>query len=1697
MGLVKRLFIVGMVLALLGCDDKNKDTSASPPTENQSKVQTTNNSKRNDPQTPIKSTFSSTPELIEKYRNKQLSVLDSSEAIINGTSTLIVTFSVPLNPKLDFSNLLRLVDNETGNVDGFWELSDNGLELRHRFLEPKRKLTLTIDKMIEAINGSHLKSVYQTEITTQDRQPLVGFPSSGLLLPSKSMTGLPVITLNVDKVDVNFFKIKPDMLTDFIGFYGLINRLDSWRSEKLNEYADLVYSSRFDLNPKRNAQETVLIDLSKIPELQKEGVYVAIMNEAGTYNESNNASLFSISNIGISVHKYKDDRLTLITHALDDGKPLGDINLSLFYCQYNQFDHKKSCSTISEKSDAQGFAEMDLPSKADYSVITASDGHQTSFVNIDRNALNLSEFNLTGSTYHEKQLFAFGSRDLYRPGETITFNALLRDADGQLLPEQPIMIEVLAPDGQKIASGHERPDADLNGLYQWQYEIPTDAATGRWAFRFNLGDDNYQQVYFQVEEFLPERMAMEINVPSTNPILVGQDISFNVKGWYLYGAPASGNNLDGNLYMKKVDSVPGLSDFKIGRVTDIHLDQQLDPVEQKLDNKGIGEVKIASDNWSSIHSPFKIVLQASLLDSGGRPVTRYASQTIWPASQMPAIRALFSEQDYYNWSSDAYENRLIIDKGATAEFEIAYINLEGQKLATDNLKARIVRERRNYYWTWSSNNGWRQEYNEKDFTLSEEKLSIAKDGTAKVSYQPDNYGSYRIEVVDTRSNIISSVRFWSGYDWEDNTNGTNSVHPDQVKLSIDKTLYNPGDTAKVHVQAPVAGSGYISLETNDGMLWKKDITIDEDGLDVEIPIENWQRHDIYINAMIIRPSTDAAVQTIKRAIGLLYLPIDTSDRQLNLTIDVPKKTEPEKTIPVKVKLDKKLIEKNKKVTVLVSAVDSGVLNITKFATPDPYSAFLGRKRYNVDLFDVYGKLIEGSGRTVEMSFGGDAMESGRKPLNNVTIVAQQLETIQLNEEGEGVIDLTLPNFNGELRLMAQAWDDNRFGKAEQTMIVASPVIAELTVPRFLSGGDKAILALDLNNLTDRKQTLQLNVTTNGLLHQEMNKTSTTITVNSNQRQIIQLPVIADYGYGQGTVTVDVKGIVLEDGSNYPIKRSWDIGVRPAYNLTSKNYAVAINSGENWKFTPADLSDLIDNTVEGKLVVSNQPPLNIAQYIKSLFAYPYGCLEQTISGLYPSLYANHDQLTALGIKSDTDAIRHNKIQTGISRILSMQRNNGGFGLWSNESDEEYWLTVYATDFLLQARERGFQVNDSALRLAIDRIGQYVYNANAFTNLQSYYDNSETLGYTQFAIKAYAIMVLAKQNNITSAVRNEILHMAQQVENNEINIVSPLPVAQLALSAKLAGFQNIYSDLMPKAFDINYDKQEDWLGDYSSEIRDIALLISLLTENNLNTDRQDDYLFYLSSLLNDKRYFSTQELNALFIAGWSIEQHRSAQGFKVKINKQSFDSDKALSRSFGFSGLSNGLTVTNQNSADPLYIKLTVSGFGKKAPAPTSDSDFFTIKRSYYDLKGNQIKPTQLKVGDMMVVLLEVTAREATRDALIVDYLPAGLELENQNLANSSVNLQAIPELANLLKGEDSNDVKYQQYRDDRYVAAVEISDYVKQNKYRKRIVYLARAVTVGDFGIPYPYVESMYRPERFAIGKSLDLISIVERNSANK
>lgn len=461
---------------------------------------------------------------------------------------------------------------------------------------------------------------------------------------------------------------------------------------------------------------------------------------------------------------------------------------------------------------------------------------------------------------------------------------------------------------------------------------------------------------FHVEDFMPERMALNLTGEKT-PLTPNDEVKFSVVGYYLYGAPANGNTLQGQLFLRPLrEAVSALPGFEFGDIAAENLSRTLDEVQLTLDDKGRGEVSTESQ-WKETHSPLQVIFQGSLLESGGRPVTRRAEQAIWPADALPGIRPQFASKSVYDYRTDSTVKQPIVDEGSNAAFDIVYSDAQGVKKAVSGLQVRLIRERRDYYWNWSEDEGWQSQFDQKDLIENEQTLDLKADETGKVSF-PVEWGAYRLE-VKAPNEAVSSVRFWAGYSWQDNSDGSGAVRPDRVTLKLDKAGYRPGDTIKLHIAAPTAGKGYAMVESSEGPLWWQEIDVPAQGLDLTIPVDKtWNRHDLYLSTLVVRPGDKSRSATPKRAVGVLHLPLGDENRRLDLALETPAKMRPNQPLTVKIKASTKNGEKPKQVNVLVSAVDSGVLNITDYVTPDPWQAFFGQKRYGADIYDIYGQVIE-------------------------------------------------------------------------------------------------------------------------------------------------------------------------------------------------------------------------------------------------------------------------------------------------------------------------------------------------------------------------------------------------------------------------------------------------------------------------------------------------------------------------------------------------------------------------------------------------------------------------------------------------------------------------------------------------------------------------------------------------------------------
>ncbi|MDO9321867.1 MAG: alpha-2-macroglobulin family protein, partial [Pseudomonas sp.] len=450
------------------------------------------------------------------------------------------------------------------------------------------------------------------------------------------------------------------------------------------------------------------------------------------------------------------------------------------------------------------------------------------------------------------------------------------------------------------------------------------------------------------------------------------------------------------------------------------------------------------------------------------------------------------------------------------------------------------------------------------------------------------------------------------------------------------------------------------------------------------------------------------------------------------------------------------------------------------------------------------------------------------------------------------------------------------------------------------------------------------------------------------------------------------------------------------------------------------------------------------------------------------------LKRLGIKGEPADERRQSIELGIERLLSMQRYNGSFGLWGADGDEEYWLTAYVTDFLLRAREQGFGVPAEALKKANERLLRYLQERNLIDD--AYSSNAEQ---TRFAVQAYAGYVLARSQQAPLGALRSLYERRSDAR-------SGLPLVQLAVALQKMGDQPRADDALNAGLAVKRD-DDQWYHDYGSVLRDEALILALLQEHDLLPERRDERLFSLSDELASRPYLSTQERNALFLAGrglllkpesdWRAELSLAGNVRPLSNEDSGIKLDDAA--------LVEPLTLRNLGE-DSLFQQLTISGYPVQAPAVGGEN--LNISREYLGMDGKPLDVMGLVSGDLVLVHLAVQAKQRVPDALVIDLLPAGLELENQNLGDSAASLEdASSEVKEWQKAMQNSAPKHQEFRADRYVAAVDVP-----GEGTTHLLYLARAVTPGSYRVPPPQVESMYRPNWQAVGAAPEQLRVKGR-----
>ena len=1581
------------------------------------------------------------------------------------SSAISLHFSTPLATAQAFDQQIAVTGPNGEVVAGSWSLQDDGKTLRFPFISANTHYAVLIRAGLLAADGSTLGEDIKRDIYSGGLKPAVGFASTGSVLPARGSRGLPLVSVNVHDVDVEFFRVHDDALSDLFCAYPSNKHRDSYDLDhELSPYtlcnketqqrrpittmADSVYANHYTLEGANNERAITYLPVQNVKQLAEPGVYMAVVKQGGTFSNGYDTAIFFVSDLGLHLRVYRDNALLHIA-SLKDGSPISGVAIEI--------DDAGGNAKLKATTDANGNALISYK-VAPADVLIARHGKDVSVLPFNRPALDVSNFDITGRRQAPFEVFAWSGRDLYRPGETLRASALLRDYDGKPMKPQALFVRLKQPDGRTLVDTQIKP-GNLN-YFELSQAIPEDAPTGLWQLEFRLdpaSKESVQAFPFHVEEFLPERLKLDLSSVQTL-LTPGQPLKLAVASSYLYGAPADGNRFSAKwLIAPEVHPLPSLPDTFFGNPLLGLPKSAQDVVDAKLDAQGHLQQDIALPDDVKPVAPLTVTLSGSVYETGGRAVTRVMNRVYWPSTQLVGVRPMFEPS-----------------QGAPSEgragFEILRADASGKLVAGAHLKVRLQREIRDFYWLYEHGDAWKSNANVQLQQVGEKDVDLAAGQRVRVDF-PVEWGGYRLEVFDPETNLTTVYPFFAGYSWDDENLGK-EARPDKVKLALDKARYRAGDTMKVTVTPPHDGPGVLMVES-DHLLYTMNIDA-KAGATFEIPVtQDWERHDVYVVALVFRGGEATEHTTPARAMGIEHVAVDRDDRRIPLKLSAPAMMRPGNPLDVTVQATGLA---GQRAYVTLAAVDQGVLNITNYPVPDAWTWMFAKRGLSVEAYDLYSRVIEAmDGAEAKLRYGGDmsgtALPHATRLNPRVRIVDLFAGPVAFDAGGKAVLHVSVPDFNGSLRLSALAYSDQRFGNADGAVIVRAPLVVEPSTPRVMAAGDKAQISIDLKNLSGKDGVAKVSVTTSGPV--KLDNPTREATLKDGAGTTVLMPITAEGGAAVAGIDIHAQ---LND---YRVDRHFEFSVRPAWPEDIKTVPMAIEGGRPSRLDTSTLSGLIPATVRTQLTLSTLPPLPYGTALRELLRYPYGCIEQTTSKGYAALYLDDKTGKALGVPGLGDTARQAAVESALARIASFQASNGHFSFWGGSSPIETFMTPYVVDFMLDSRDAGFAVPQNVLQKSLQRLSD-----DLLAGGHPYY-GYEQHDHLRIADEAYSGFVLARVNRAPLGTLRAIF------DNDRQKLVGPLPLVHLGVALKLMGDTARAQTAIDEAF--AWTKERPWyVGDYGSSLRDLAVMVALTHSYGMSKPQYDAKLIDWARNATAAVH-GAQEKTPYYHWSWStlstqeqVAIVRVAHAFDAASNaplavalaiggktEQAPTGKSMWTRELTPAELTAGVSVQPASHAT-VFATFDVAGIPQKAPP--ADASQIDVRRGYYTTDGKPWSVNTLKEGDSLIVELIIEARQDMPDALVTDLLPGGLEVENLNLSGAKQWEGIVIDGISLDEHANAADIVHEEYRDDRYNAALKLRRGVAAH-----VFYLVRAVTPGVYTVPPPLVEDMYRPAIRGIG----------------
>lgn len=1525
-------------------------------------------------------------------------------------------FSDPLaSGKVDFAPFVAVSGNANAAV------SAENAQLCVDGLKHSERYAIVLRQGLPSAVGESLLTSADYEIYVRDRSPQARFTGRNYVLPSTGQEGIPVISINTKKVDVEVYRIGDRSLLPTVRSYDFLGQLSRYSAAEIGrEKGVKIWSGTLDTASDLNRDAITAFPVIDAVGKLEPGIYVmtAKPNDGGPSNSPGDEDYgniatqwFVVSDLGLTAFTGKGG-VQVFVRSLASAEPRSDVEIRLVA--------RNNDVLATKKTDAAGVAQFD-PGLARGEgglapgLVVAMVGADYGFLDLGSSAFDLSDRGVKGRTVSGSvDAYLYTERGVYRTGETVALTALLRDVKGLAVPNVPLTLVVRRPDGVE----YRRVLVEDQGLGGRALSIPILPGSLRGTWRIAAYTDpkgsSIGETSFLVEDYVPERLEVNLT-PKVEALRPGQLAPIDLAARYLYGAPGADLAVTGEVSVaaSSASGVKGLDGFTIG-LDDETVEASTVEIEQvtTTDAQGRASLQIPVQSVAAPR-PLEARFTLRVAEPGGRAVERSVALPILPKGPVVAVRKNFTGQ---------------LGEGANATFDVVLADPTGKRLANGNVGWSLYKIERRYQW-YNSDGRWSYEPVKNTRRVADGRIDVKADAPARIS-APVEWGTYRLDVgaADLGETAQTSLSFtvgWSG----DQTADT----PDLLDMTLDRPSYRDGDTMKLRLNPRFAGKATVAV-VSDRVHDIRVVDVAAAGTDVSLPVKAEWGPGAYMVVMAHRPLDQAARRMPGRSLGTAWFEIDRDARSLAVHLDAPDKIRPRGRLNLPIKVDG--LQPGEEARITLAAVDVGILNLTRYEAPNPMGHFFGQKQLSAEIRDLYGYLIDGmQGTRGAIRSGGD-MEP--KPLDGIPPTQEPLArfsgVVKIAPDGSANVEFDIPAFNGTVRVMAVAWTKDRVGSASSDVIVRDPVVLAGTLPRFLSVGDRSRFFLQLDNVEGAAGDYTVDLDIQGPLVVAADAMRSTVRLSEKAKGNVVIPVTAG-GQGAGTVDVSLKGPGL-DG----LSQRFAITIQPGTGALARRTVRSIDPGASITLSKDLVADILAGTGAVSLSVSPLASLDVPGLLQSLDRYPYGCTEQIVSRALPLLYVNklaEEEKLSLDEKADE------RVRTAIERILARQDSNGSFGLWSVGGDD-IWLDAYAMDFLTRAREHGFAVPQVAFTLSLDRLRNFVANT---TQVE---DNAANL--------AYAAYVLARNGR---PVMGDLRYLA---DTKLSAFGSPLARGQIAAALALLGDRGRAQKAFASAVEQLRNERDtgSYRADYGSRLRDGAGLLTLASE----TDNVPAVMQPVAKVIDEERgnrRTSTQEEAWLVLAAQAVA--RDAEAIVLKVDGA--DRKGSFYRTYRDAAL-NGASVTVPNTG-PAAVQAVVTVTGNPVEPEPAVSRGYAVERTYYKLDGTQVQPTAARQNDRLVVVLKVTETEAKQArVLLVDRLPAGFEIDNPKLVDSDT-VASLPWL--------KRDVEpaHTEARDDRFVVAF---DRDPNQPAFFTVAYMVRAVSPGRYVHPAAQVEDMYRPERF-------------------